>query len=285
MSETLLAARIVLDGPLPRPPAHGLLSVAQRAPADAHWRAGASLYPYPVKAMPSGQDPLNEGTFREKDDPDGIENPDGFYAWTAYLGEVCTAFSIGNWSEFKGRADVALMAKTSWALERQLVDAEFAPGPHLGDDDVTLLASGAAVGAPTAIAYLEDAIGATGLDGVIHVTPSVVTFCGHDQFRDDRGVLRTTRGTPVIVGTGYVGSDVPTSGGSADTAAGAGQSWCFATGPVMYQFDDTAYSMPESLGEALDRETNEVVYRSERDLWVAWDKQLQVAVLADWSPA
>jgi len=276
------APRIRLDGPLPRPPLYTLLSVAQEALDDEHWRAGANLMPYPA-ALPSGQDPCADGSEREKDFPDRTTYPDTFPTFTAYLGEVCTTFSTLPWDDFKERANAAMRARVSWALERQLVDAEFIDAPHMGDDDVDLLASGAAVPVVTALGYLEDWLATSGQDGVIHLTPSAAAVLGFERLRDDRGVLRTARGTPVAVGDGYVGSDVPTSGGSADTAATAGQSWLYVTGPVMYRLSELE-ALPETIAEALDRETNEVVYRAEQDLWVAWDKQIQGAVLADWSP-
>lgn len=272
------APRIVLDGPLPRPPLYGLASVAQEAPSDAHWRAGANLRPYPG-ALPEGHDPCLTGSFRDKGIPDGIDLPDTFPTFTAYLGEICTGSGIGNWDEFKNRANVALAARTSWALERQLVDAEFTAAPHLGDANVDLLGGGA-VAAAVALAYLEDAIAATGQDGLIHLTASVAAYLGYERLRDDRGVLRTARGTPVVVGDGYTGSVTPTGGG----AAAAGQSWIYATGPVLYRADTEIFNLPDTEAEALDRSDNTVIYRAERDLWVAWDGQLQAAVLADWSP-
>lgn len=277
------APRIRLDGPLPRPPLYTLVSVAQEAPSDAHWRAGANLRPYPPD-VPNGHDPCSTGSLREKDDPEGLTLPDTFPTFTAYLGEVCTASGIGAWDAFTARSKAALAARVSYALERQLVDAEFVDAPHMGDDDVTLLGGGTATPVVTALGYLEDHLASSAQDGVIHLTPSAAAVLGFERLRDDRGVLRTARGTPVAVGDGYVGSDVPTSGGSADTAAAAGQSWLYVTGPVLYRLDSEIVALPETIAEALDREINEVVYRAEQDLWVAWDKQIQGAVLADWSP-
>lgn len=283
MSVMAVAPRIVLDGPLPRPPLYGLVSVAQEAGDDDHWRAGANLYPYPP-GLPDANDPCASGTFRDKAVPDGTTVPEAFPTFTAYLGDICSGLSVGDWDTFKARANAALAARDGWALERQLAAADFATAPHLGDDNVTVLNGGAAAAAAVALAHLEDAIAATGQDGVIHLTPSVAAFLGAHHVSADRGILRTSRGTPVAVGTGYVGAGVPTPGGTPGAAAAAGQSWIYASGPVLYRRDPNIFALPLSISEALDRSDNTVIYRAERDLWVAWDAQLQAAVLADWSP-
>lgn len=278
MSVMAVAPRIVLDGPLPRPPAYSLLTVAQEAAGDDHWRAGANIYPYPA-SLPSGHDPCSDGTFREKDAPTPVVLPDAFPAFTAYLGEICSSFGIGEWDEFRNRANVALAAREAYALERQLVAAEFVDAPSLGGVGVSILGGGA-VSPLVAYAYLEGAIADSGQAGVIHSTPQVVSYLGFNTLRDDRGVLRTAAGTPVVSGHGYNDAPAPTGGG----AAAAGQSWIYATGPVLYRRVNEIYNHPETLAEALDRSDNTVIYRAERDLWVGWDMQVHVAVLADWSP-
>lgn len=291
MSETLTAARIPLDGPAPRPPLHSLLSVATEVTQDL--RGGAVVVPYPA-AMPDANDPCGDATAKLKDTPTALTIPDGFPVFRAYLGEICTARSIGDWEEWKSRANLALVAREAWALERQLVNAMF--GLTSGSQDTpnlsgagaapnpSLPAGGAAVAVTTAFAWLDAAIAATGQQGVIHAPPPAVTAAGA-VLRDDRGVLRTMAGTPVISGMGYWFADSDTAGDAAGgSSAAAGQSWMYATGPVLYQRGSDLEPLPELFSEALDREVNEVIYRAERDLWVAWDGQLQAAVLADWSP-
>jgi len=284
MSETLVSARIPLDGPIPRPPLYSLVSVATEVTDDL--RGGANIVPYPA-AMPDAADPCSDGSTRVKDDPINLTLPEGFPVFTAYLGEMCTSRGIGPWDTWRARANIALTARTSWALERQLVKAQFATAPNLSGagaaPNPTLPAGGAAVPVLTALAWAEAAIAATGQEGVIHVPPPVATSLGA-VLRDDRGVLRTASGTPVAVGTGYWFVDSDTSGDAqGGSSAAAGQSWIYATGRPLYQAG-ALLNNPETLAEALDRETNDVVYRAERDLWVAWDGQLQAAVLADWSP-
>lgn len=284
MSETLVAGRIPLDGPIPRPPLYSLVSVATEVTDDL--RGGANIIPYPA-AMPGAADPCADGSTRTKDDPEGLDLPEGFPKFTAYLGEICSSRGIGSWDEWRARANIALTARTSFALERQLVNATYATAPNLAGagaaPNPSLPAGASAVPVLTALSWLEAAIAETGQEGVIHVPPPVATAVGA-ALHDDRGILRTASGTPVVVGAGYFFVDSDTLGDAAGgSSAAAGQSYVYATGRVLYQAGPLLNN-PETLAEALDRETNDVVYRAERDLFVAWDGQLQAAVLADWSP-
>lgn len=281
------APRIRLDGPLPRAPLYTLVSAAQEAPLDSHWAAGAAIVPFPA-GTPLGDDPCGDASPPGKQEPERLELPGVFPTYTAYLGEVCSTFGVGDWDDWKARANQALLARQSWSLERQLVEAEFVQDDngvevaHLGDDDVTVLGGGA-VPVATALGYLEDHLATSGSDGLIHLTPSAAAVLGFERLRDDRGILRTARGTRVVVGDGYVGAQPPHPNGTPEAAAAAGQSWLYVSGPVMYRLSGIE-ALPDTIAEALDRQTNEVVYRAEQDQWVAWDKQIQGAVLADWSP-
>ena len=198
-----------------------------------------------------------------------------FASFVIYLPITCSAMSIGDPEEFAGRAEIAMRAVESYAVEKQLVSGDgIATNPYLEDADVDLLASGAAVSPAAALSYLEDAIGATGKQGMIHATPSVVSQW-FDQTREDDPLV-TVNGTRVVSGDGYIGSR-PTGG----SAAAAGQSWAYATGPVEVRHSDVV--MPD-ISEVLDRTNNDVTFRAERYALVEWDTVLQAAVLVDWTP-
>lgn len=289
MSMIGLAPRVRLDAPAPRPPLFGLTAspdAAKVAPAREGWQAGAYLDPYPAD-LPGSVDPCATGTYRMKDTPVALDQPEVAEGGTIYLGEICSSLGIGDWTEFRARAEVALAARTSWALERQLgwgtLIADSAA--YLADADAVLPAGASSVSAASAVAYLEAFLAEQGQLGVLHLTPSVVSFLGFDTFRVDGQQLRTAAGTPVIVGQGYHGTDAenldPAASGAGE--APAGQDWVFASGEVLYAVSEI-YATPETIGEALDRESNEVVYRAERDIWVAFSGGPHAAVLADWSP-
>lgn len=288
MSTTGIAPRLVLDAPLPRQAPRGLLSspgAALRLPEVAHWQAGVNFYTYPA-AMPDANDPCSTGTFRTKTVPTGVTLPDAFDAFVAYLGNFCSSLGIGGtWDAWRRRTDAAMDARTSWALERQLAWGTFVAGnPYLADADVSLPGGAGAKAAAVALAYLEGFLAERGQAGVIHATPEVVSFLGADNFTPDGPQLRTLSGTPVIVGQGYsdlAGADNLAPAGGSEAAAG--QSWIFASSPIIYR-EGAVISLPETMGEALDRSDNSVIYRAERDLWVAFDGGPHAAVLADWSP-
>lgn len=286
MSEVLAAARINTDGPFPTPPPYGLTAVAEEAPDDDHWRAGSFITPYPI-GLPEGQGACAEGTLREKAEPGAPASWDEpFPAFTAYLGDICTASGIGDWNAWKARANAALAARISWALEVQLAEARFVTAPHLGDGNGNggTPLGGGPVAPAVGIAHLEGAIADTGVEGVLHLTPEVVSYLGASFFRESGGVLRTASGTPVIVGRGY--SDGISNFVTSDyEAPDPGESWAWATGPVLYRQDRLITNLPDTIAEALDRDDNTVIYRAEVDLWVGWDRVLQQAVLIDWSPS
>lgn len=293
MAVTGVGPALAIDGPLPAPPAYNLFTVArpvsEEIGADGQalerWRNGVTLRGYPP-ALPEGFDPCSTGTFRVKGEGDVAPLP-RFLPFTASLAEACTGMGVGPWAEFQARANAALTATEAYALERQLAQGDPIPtNPYLGDSHLTILGGGA-VTPQVGLSYLEDAIAATGRAGVIHATPSVAAAWSALGYTVERvgggnqgGSLRTVGNwTPVIVGYGYVGTD-PASGAT----PAAGQSWAFATGPVVYGRSNELIPVPDTIREATDRELNDVVYRAERDLLAAWDGVLQAGILVDWTP-
>lgn len=288
---TITQPRISVSAPAPKAPAFSLTNspAAARLTDAARWEGGVWIETYP-ETMPSVHDPCSTGTDREKDAPDEYVQPNAFPAFTAYLGQICTARAIGNYDEWRARAEVALAARSSWALERQLAYAWYGvaadPQPFLADADADLPAGASAVPAATALAWAEAYAAELGQEAVIHLVPPVVSVLGMSYFRVAGNTLVTAAGTPVIVGAGYYGSgdeDPPLDPGASGAAeAPAGSSWIFVSGHVLYE-EGLMYALPETIGEATDRADNSVVYRAERDLWVAFDGGRHAAILADWT--
>lgn len=277
MSSITFAMPTVLDGPLPKPPKHSLLQVPgvlREGDAEDRWQNGASIYGYPV-SDPATWDPCSTGTFRTKDEGDGFPVP-VFASFVAYLPITCSSMSIGDPDEFRDRARVTLEAVESFAVERALSQGvDGLANPFFDDAAVDILALGAAVTPTVGLSYLEDAIGATGRQGMIHATPAVVSqWFEHPQI--DPTPFVTALGTPVAVGGGYAGGHP--SGGS---AAAAGQAWAYATGPVEVRHAEINVL---DIREVLDRQTNDVTFRAERAVLATWDTALQAAVLIDWTP-
>ena len=282
MTATMAGPPVIIDGPVPQPPPFNILTVAEERPAlngdDGvinRWLNGAQIWSYPSDTG-DGIDPCEVGTFRLKDEGGGTENP-LFGAFTGYLPDTCTAIAM-DWQLFVDHANAVADAITGHLLERQLVSAAFKQdNPHLGDVNADLLNGSTPTAALKALADLEEAIAATARGGVIHATPgTIIAWTSWNLIIRAGDHLETLGGTPVIRGTGYVGAH-PLNG---VPAAGLNQQWAWASGPIIYR-SGPVQMMPETIKEALDRSINQVTYRAERDLLVAWDTQLQAAILID----
>ena len=274
MSSLTFGPPVTLNGPRPKAPLHSLLATPGVLQDDGtdRWINGVTVYPYPIDT-PGTWDPCSTGTFREKDEGSEIPLP-VFASFVVYLPITCTAMSIGDPVEFANRAEIALDAVESFAVEEQLSQGTGIPtNPYFSDGAVDILAGGAAVSPFVGLSYLEDAIGETGKYGFVHATPAV----GSQWFAGDRRYPQVTpNGNQVVLGGGYIGAQP--SGGN---AAAAGQAWAFATGPVEVRHSDVAVM---EISEVLDRATNDVTFRAERYVLAEWDTALQAAVLIDWSP-
>ena len=115
---------ITLDGPLPLAPPHSLINtpgVLISGEPD-RWLNGVNIYPYP-SSLPGLWDPCSAGTFRTKADGEGEDLP-MFASFVIYLPITCSAMSIGDPEEFAGRAEIAMRAVESYAVEKQLVSGD-----------------------------------------------------------------------------------------------------------------------------------------------------------------
>lgn len=294
-----------LDGPLPLPRRFTLLDVAQSVDLgmEGHWLNGVWMQGYPQDPVQTN-DPCAPGTEKIKDPGGAISKPI-FPSFTAYLAETCTAIVVGDDADewFTARAGAAFKVAEDAAVERVLATGDGLPSwvtgpvPHLTDGNLDQLDGGAAVSAKHGLEDLEDAIGATSRGGLIHATPATVTAWesyGSLLYIDRAGYLRTqAAGTLVVVGDGYLGA-YPDGG----SAPGTRQAWAFATGMVRY-LSDPVRGLPPRLvaptyAESLDRGSNTVTYRAERDYVVMFDSDtnngdpyppLQAGVLIDRSIA
>lgn len=283
MSTTTYGPPVYVDGPLPYPLPGSLLGLdGVRQPAgDDRWMNGIAVWAYP-EGTPEAWDPCTTASPPGKSDESSMPTPD-FDAFVAYLPVTCSSFTVASDPEgFALRSERALDATISHIVEAVLARGMPAPfaNPYLADSNVDVLAGGAAVSPLAGFSYLEEAIGSTGRGGMIHATPgAAASYFG--PWRDYRAVAGenfqavTPTGTPIAIGSGYIGA---TPFGESD--AGDGQSWIYATGPVIAYIDDETTL---NIKEVLDRTMNDVTFRAERYALVAWDTGLQAAVLVDWS--
>jgi hypothetical protein len=283
MSSTLGPA-VYLDGPLPVAPPFGLLSAATIVPSDDRFGVGGAVWPYPP-GLPTTWDGCSTGTFRTKADGTGWDLPI-FSAFTAYLPITCSSITAHS-PGFSDRAVAAFAATESFAVAREFSRGVALPlNPFLCDANLTILAGGAAVTPDVGLSWLEDAIGATGRAGMIHLTPATAASMngsggyGLDMRPASGGPLKTTaNGTLVAVDGGYIGANP-----SLHAPAASGQAWAFATGPVQVRRSGDITVVADNIAQSMDRASNEVTFRAERDYLVTWDTELQAAVLIDWTP-
>jgi hypothetical protein len=258
---------------------------------DSQWFRGVAPIPYPP-GLPAAIDDCVDlaESLATKETPEDLDLPGDFRLFQGYLGQICTARSIGEeWASWRDRASRALQARRSWLLERQLMNGTFVTQPYLGDSDANVVAG--ALPTAAAIAQLEALGAASGQEYWLHMPPEVVAHGGFELFEEGRdGVLRTASGAPVVSGLGYSQDDntpgaTPGAPPEGEAAAGDRKSWIYVTGPIQAALADEVFLNPETMSEARDWEQNTVIFRAEQSMVVAWDKQLQGAVLADWSGA
>lgn len=153
--------------------------------------------------------------------------------------------------------------------------------PFLCDAALDILAGGVAQTPSTAMSYLEEAIGATGRQGMILTSPAVGAAFNSSGYHVEprNGRLVTTANETLVVLDGGFASASP----SLHAPLTAGQGWAFATGPIQVRRTEVEV-MPGEISEAIDRGENIVTFRAERGYLVTWDTSLQAGVLVDWTP-
>jgi hypothetical protein len=278
---TAVGPALDLDGPLPVAPPHSLVNtpgvVVDRD--GGRWLNGVNLYPYPIDT-PSLWEPCasdaGEGTFRTKAEPDEQPGNPRFDSFVVYIPIMCSGIGMGEamMAEFADRAEAVLDATLSMGIESALANGVVgSTNSFFGDANVSVLNSGTAVSPRVGFSFLEEAIGSTGRQGMIHATPAVIGGVPSLSFPEDG--MRTNNGTRVVSGDGYQGIDTPFL-----AAPSAKQDWIFATGPVEVRLGPLEITTAR---ESLDRSDNTLVFRAERYVLAVWDTALQSAVLVDWS--
>jgi hypothetical protein len=248
----------------------GVLSSEQRG----RWLNGVNMYGFP-HADPWTWDPCSDGTFRVKPaESDVTTEPfDPFGVGMTFL---CSR--LGLTEDYRGRLEAAFNARISFIVEQAVSQgSDVSSNPSLGDTNLDILGGGAVTPA-VALSFLEEAIGSTGLRGIIHAASPVVSAWGFEKVRVDGDHLVSPNGNYVAAGGGYIGAD-PASG----STPAAGQSWVFATTGLEVRM--TEPTIPGNESETLDRSLNDVEVYVESTVLATWDHEvLQAGVLVDWTP-
>lgn len=274
---SVAVGRVRVDGVSPSAPLHNLLSIPGVLLEGGRWDGGINMWGYTTD-VPSTWDACSSGTFRVKDDGERVAF-ESFDSFVIYISQVCSTFGTSaDLPGFARRADAVLEASQSFAVERALAQGvDGLTNKYLGDSNLVSLATN--VSPIVGLSYLENAIGATGRRGIIHLTPAVAAQLDIDVSNNNAsGPLMTLSGNYISIGGGYIGTDPddePSPDGTHD--------WIFATGPVQARVSEILDG-PDDVSGMVDHEINEVVYRAEKLANVGWDGALQVGVLVDWVP-
>jgi hypothetical protein len=274
-------AALRIDGPPPAPRPYGIVTTPGTIvpEGDPHWRAGVVIDGYP-EDLPDSHNPCAAGTMRVK--AEGTDGPQPeFSSFTAYYPFTCSGIGLGNEAgaeRARSRARELLVATEGFQVEQELAIAPSDPTrPHFTTPGLATYPTGGpntAVGPREAMSLLENAIGQTARAGLIHTDPG--TFMAWSAWGElvetDGTRAYTHRGTTVIVGDGYIG----VTPGSALTAD---EGYAWATGPVRLTRDEIEVLGPTA--QVLNRETNEVTFRAERNYVAYWDTALLAGVRVD----
>lgn len=221
-------------------------------------------------------EPCSGGTFRSK--AYQSEMPTArFDSFVVYKPVTCSSMSLRDPTELFDRAQAVLDATLSAGIERMLAEGlHLSSNPFFGDSNVDDLTGATAVSAGVGLSMLENAIGETCRQGMLHFTPATVSALQAFPIGDASDTrLVTANGTPVVSGMGYQGIDTPDLSNPS-----AGEDWAFATGPVHVYLGPVRL---DEVRENLDREDNVLTFRAEMYVLAIWDTALQAAALIDWT--
>jgi hypothetical protein len=245
---------------------------------DPHWRAGVVIDSYPDD-LPESHNPCAVGTMRVKAEGTTPPQPE-FSSFTVVYPFSCSGIGLGNEAgadRARNRVRQAFVAVEGFQVERELaVGVSDIDRPHFTTAGLATYPAGGpntAVGPRAALGLLENAIGATAREGLIHADPaSFLAWAAWDLVETDGTRAYTQRGTTVIIGDGYIGADP----GAALTA---GVAYVWVTGPVRLTRDDVEVLGPTA--QVLDLETNRATFRAERNYVAYWDTALLAGVRMD----
>ncbi|MBP2703519.1 hypothetical protein JOL79_06865 [Microbispora sp. RL4-1S] len=269
--------------PTVEPYGYGLFSVAQfPVETDRHWRCGVEWEPYACDPARTIADDCHLPPV-EKVLDDGVPLVSAS-AFTVYGSYLCR--TVGRTEQqILDRVRQAVRLGEQRAVEHAFWTGELGNTPRLADPGAVILNPGGVIPADAGDAlspvaglaalesYLRESYGGTGVihapAGAVPVLAQAQQFCGTCT-----APLRTWLGTPVAAGGGYVVNTGPDG-----NPAPAGTAWLYGTGPVAIRRGEV-FINPDSIGQALNRTTNEVAILAEREYVVGFDCLLAAVLIS-----
>jgi hypothetical protein len=276
-------AALRIDGPAPSARPYGLVNTPGTivSQSDPHWAGGVVVDSYPDD-LPESHNPCASGTMRVKAEGGDAPQPE-FSSFTVVYPYSCSGIGLGNEAGAERARKIvraAFVATETYQVERELAfGVTDTDRPHFTKPGLATYPAGAvntAVGPREALSLLENAIGGTAHDGMIHVdSGTAIAMMAWNLIDTDGTRAYTPRGTTVIIGDGYR----PASGLQPGSALTADESYAWATGPVRLTRDEVEVLGPTS--QVLDTTTNRATFRAERNYVAYWDTALLAGVRVD----
>ena len=262
---------VVVDPPIRSLARHGLTDTAQVVIENGErWLGGFSWMPTQLVGL-TVQDPEN---LVATNDPlsNPLPNPTSFvvakpWMMEVALGRITWGFEV---NDYPAQVRQWIEWQTSLRLEEEFWTGSLAMGAQ--DLVSTTAFDNTAVKPIRGLGVLERVIADRGFgQGMIHATPELVThWKSWDVLEEVGGKLYTkTTGALVVAGQGYPG-DGPTT--SANPTATSQYVWAFATALCQVRLSSVTV-VPDTVGEALNRGTNELQYRAWRYGAVSYDPE------------
>ena len=276
---------IVLSPPR-RPPASGLVAAADVVNhTDDAWLAGVTFQSANTASIELYDLCSSDGTVSIATGATSVLGIGTTFA--VEQREQCSGFGYSD-VNFQARALEGLLARESWAVERQfeLNTLAIAGFSNLAQNASTTPVGTTGVQTIKALSLLDQAIADANIgQGMIHATPYIVDLwanAGGLIIGERGGRILSPQGNIIVSGNGYTGAapsaTVPAPAGALPTTATPGFVYAYATGLVVLHRDATPTVNPPSLSEALDRSLNTIRYRAHRAYAIARNGQLNAAI-------
>lgn len=266
-----VAPGIVVDAPLLTPPPTGLVQssplVVEGANLPDAWEGGVRFQPE-VCGPPFTWAVCSTGATSVLPGANNHRPARDFEPFAAVAYDSCSSFGADH-EERAARARRALVAKDTWALEREFWAGTVVPAnPRLASSSAQTVGSG--LSPKLALATLTQALAdAAAGRGMIHARPFLVTlWASVDLLRWAGNHWETIRGDIVVAGSGYPGT------GPAAEAPTAAAEWAYATEMVQV-YRGTIDARPANsaeIAEAFGKDAatglynNTLTFRSQRML-------------------
>ena len=263
----------------PEPPRISLRRSAvndPRAAVDERWVEGFSFTPSgcATGGVTGAQCPPDQPQTKDEEDLPPVVT---YVPFAVYVSARCSTMGgRPTLDALMVRAAIVLDAVTDKQLEAEFWTGAFAQANSLPNNYLTNVSSlenltpaSALIGGAYALAALQEYLADCndGSRGMIHATRATVTMWFEQQagLRREGNLILDAYDNLIVPGVGYPGT------GPGDVAeADSDTSWAYATSMVEVKIG-SVLPLPGTVAQAVNRSTNDVVFRAEKPVAAFWD--------------